>query len=102
MVNLENTVWDCSDLDDGDRNIIVFNNDHTFHYISVISSSGNQGVCWMKESDTWSVEGNKVILSFTDGYMIREAFLNESEDYMSGKLRNVKGLTGTWSARKIN
>ena len=56
--------------DDGDNIIFLFDKNGTFSYLNVISISGNQGRVFGDDSETWSVENNKLVISFNNGYAV--------------------------------
>ena len=77
---------------DGDKIIFLFDKNGTFSYLNVISISGNQGRVFGDDSETWSVENNKLVISFNNGYAVcsldRKKWTPES---MQGTCINKKG-----------
>ncbi|MEC7919260.1 MAG: hypothetical protein VX852_04185, partial [Candidatus Neomarinimicrobiota bacterium] len=61
---LVNTKWMIYE-DDGDQRTVTFQSDGTFKFYK-IKSSYNVGVTYDDDEDTWTLEGNNLILSYTD------------------------------------
>ena len=78
--------------DDGDVKIILFENDKTFTFLNVVSKSGNQGKTYGDKYDTWSIDDNLVVVSFTNGYKIMSLTINSNRDRMTGTSINKKNL----------
>jgi len=98
--DISGTGWKL-DYDDGDRQIFLFESDGTFTYLNIVSFTGNTGKVFSDDSDTWSLDGNKVIISFTSGYMLASLTLNINGDSMSGTTINKKGLVRGVTAKLI-
>jgi len=75
-----------------DKRIILFEKDGTFTFLNLVMVSGNEGEVFSDSDDTWSIDEDKVVLSFTDGYYICSLTLNRFKDRMSGTCINKKGL----------
>ena len=75
----------------GDKTIILFEHDGTFTYLNVAHKSGNEGMVYSDDEDTWHIEDNKVVLQYSRGYQIQSFIMNNSGDYMSGMSINKKG-----------
>ena len=78
--------------DDGGKKIILFEPDGTFTYLNVINHSGNEGIVFSQDSETWTIDGSKVVISYTNGYMIASLTINNNGDGMSGTAINLAGL----------
>ena len=87
--------------DDGDELIILFESDGTFTYLNKVSYSGIEGKVFGDDDDTWTIDGNIVVISFTDGYKISSLTINNIGDSMSGTSINVKGLVNSVTAKLI-
>ena len=87
--------------DDGGKIIILFKLDNTFIYLNVISPSGNESEVYGDHDETWKVDGNKIVILFSDGYQILSGTINTSGNYMSGTSINKKGDTNKWSGELI-
>ena len=80
-------------FDEGvDKVILLFEKDGTFTYLNMVSSSGNEGQVYSEPVDTWTIDGDKVVLSFNNGYMICSLTINSRKNKMSGTCINKKGL----------
>ena len=77
---------------DVDKSIILFEKEGTFTYLNVRSITGNEGEVFSKPDNTWTIDGDKVVISFTNGYRICSLELNKSKDRMSGTCINKRGL----------
>ncbi len=86
---------------DGDKQIILFEKDGTFTYLDVVISSNVDGEVYSEENDTFSVNGDLVVISFTDGYMICSLTINSRKDRMSGTCINKEGLVNQIKGRLI-
>ena len=84
-----------------DKKIILFEQDLTFTYLNVVSDSGNQGLVFSDEIDTWTSDGNLVVISFTDGYRIVSLKINDRGDRMTGTSINKMGLIEKVNGRLI-
>ena len=87
--------------EEGDELIILFESDGTFTYLNKVSYSGNEGKVFGDDDDTWSIDGNKVVISYNSGYMLVSLTLNNKGDSMSGTSINVKGLVNSVTAKLI-
>ena len=79
----------------------MFESDGTFTYLNKVSYSGNEGKVFGDDDDTWSIDGNKVVISYNSGYMLVSLTLNNKGDSMSGTSINVKGLVNSVTAKLI-
>jgi hypothetical protein len=77
--------------DDLDKKVIFFKKDGTFTYLNLVSVSGNEGKVFSGLDETWTINGDKVVFSFSDGYRLCSLTLNGSKDSMSGTCINKKG-----------
>jgi len=98
--DISGTGWKISE-NDGDRLIILFEENGTLTYLIEISHSGNQGKVFGDDGDTWEIDGNKVVILFNDGYNIMSGEINSKGDYMSGITINKKGDSDTWTGELI-
>ena len=87
--------------DDGSELIILFESDGTFTYLNKVSNSGNEGRVFGDDDDTWSIDGNKVVISYNSGFMLVSLTLNNNGDSMSGTAINIKGLVTRVTATLI-
>ena len=85
----------------GDKEIILFEKDGTFTYLNVVISSGGDGEVYSDENETYSVNGDLVVISFNDGYMICSLTINSRKDRMSGTCINKKGIVNQIKGRLI-
>ena len=98
--DLSGTGWKIYE-DDGDKKIILFEDDGTFIYVDVITNSGIKGKIYGDDDETWELDGNKLVVLFTGGYKIMTGTINRTGDYMSGTLMNKKGKTNNWTGELI-
>ncbi len=98
--DISGTGWKLTDQD-GDKKIILFENDKSFTHLNIISQSGNSGVVFGDEDETWMLAGDNIIISFNNGFKIYSGQINSSRDYMSGTMVNKNGKSDTWSATLI-
>ena len=84
-----------------DKKIILFESDGTFTYLNEVNSSGNEGRVFSKDTDTWTIEGNTVVLSFSNGYRIVSLIINDRGDRMTGTSINITGLVEKVNGRLI-
>ena len=102
---ISGTAWKIHE-GDGDRKVIFFEEDDTFTYLQVVSHSGNEGIVFGDDDETWELHGNKLegyklVVLFNDGYKIMTGTFNRTGDYMSGTFMNIDGYSGTWSGELI-
>ena len=97
--DISGTAWKIYE-NEGDKKIIIFENDGTFTYLNVISTS-NAGNVYGDENETWELNGFKIVVLFNDGYKIMSGTINVTGDYMSGTLINRKGLSSNWTGERI-
>jgi len=77
--------------DDGHKRIVLFEKDGTFTYQNIISPSGNVGYVYSDESDTWTINGDVVVMSFTNGFKLVSLTINNRGDIMTGTSINELG-----------
>ena len=80
--------------DDGDKTVIFFELDGSFTYLNLVSNSGNQGMVYSKDINTWFVNEDKLVISYNDGYMIVSFTFDENKENVYGSYMNKKGITG--------
>tara|TARA_Y100001954_G_C15700747_1_gene547625 strand:+ start:628 stop:978 length:351 start_codon:yes stop_codon:yes gene_type:complete len=96
---INNTVWKTID-DKGDQRIIMFKVDGTFIYQYKYTNGTIQ--IFGDEDDTWTIDGNKLVLSFNDGFAIMSGEINSRGDYISGFRINKKGTSLRWTGTLID
>ena len=77
---------------DGDKKIALFEKDGTFTYLQLVGWSGNEGAVFSDDYDTYSVDGDRVVKSYSNGYRICSLTINSKKDRMSGTCINKTGL----------
>tara|TARA_Y100000768_G_scaffold106278_1_gene77882 strand:- start:1608 stop:2039 length:432 start_codon:yes stop_codon:yes gene_type:complete len=77
--------------DDGHKTIVLFEKDGTLTFQNMISPSGNEGDVYSREIDTWTINGDVVVLSFTNGFQLFSLTINNRGDSMTGTSINQKG-----------
>tara|TARA_B110000438_G_C15664476_1_gene585446 strand:+ start:629 stop:988 length:360 start_codon:yes stop_codon:yes gene_type:complete len=85
----------------GDKEIILFEKDGTFTYLQVVMLSGGEGEVYSDEYDTYSVNEDLVVISFTGGYKICSLTIDSRKDRMSGTCINKKGIVNQIKGRLI-
>lgn len=98
--DLGGTGWKIQDAD-GDTKIILFEKDGTFTYLNVTSKSGNQGAVFSDPEETWKVNGNKVTISFSNGYNVYSGTFSSDRTTIKGTSKNKQGLFETFTATLI-
>ena len=98
--DLSGTGWIWEE-DDGDKRIMLFERDLTLTYLHVVSITGNQGEVFHTDGDTYTVKGDLVVVSFTDGYRICSMTVNSQWNRMSGTCINKVGLVNKISGKLI-
>ena len=79
-------------IDHGEEKLIVlFEKDNTFTYLNYITSVSEEGKVNSSSDHTWTINGDKVVMSYTNGYRICSLTLNKSKDKMIGTCVNKKG-----------
>ena len=78
--------------DDNDKKIILFEKNGTFTYLNVVASSGSEGKVYSDEDETWTVNGDTVVLIYNNGYKTCSLTINSRKDWMSGTCINKTGL----------
>ena len=74
-----------------DKQIVLFNKNGTIQYLMLISSFGNEGEIFGDEDDTWTLNGNRLVISYNNGHMLCSCeFSNRIE--LSGTCVNKKGV----------
>ena len=76
---------------DGDKRITLFEKDGTFTYLQLVNWSGNEGEVYSDDDDTYSVDGDRVVKSYNNGYRICSLTINSKKDRMSGTCINKTG-----------
>ena len=79
--------------EDGDKTVIFFELDGTLTYLNLVSNSGNQGVVYSDNNDTWYMNADKLIISYNDGYMIVSLSFDDNKDKVYGSYMNKAGKT---------
>ena len=74
----------------GGKKIILFEKDNTFTYLNIVSKD-NEGNLYSQDSHTYFIEGDKVFISYTDGYRLCSLTLN-GKNNMYGVCINKKGM----------
>ena len=77
---------------DGDKRVILFEDDGTFVFQNLKSNSGNEGKVFNDNTDTWKQNGDLLVISFTDGYKLLSLKINKNGNKMTGSGINVKGV----------
>ena len=86
--------------EDGDKDLVLFKKNGTLQYLQIISNSGNEGEVYDNDSDTWSVYGNKLVISYNKGFMTCSLeFSNRIE--MFGTCINKRGLVEKLKGKRI-
>ena len=88
----------------GAKRIILFDSDLTFKYLDLVSWAdvNQKGEIWGDDNETWSInEDNKFVMLFNDGYMVYSGEINESQNQISGTFMNNQGITGKFTAKRI-
>ena len=86
---------------DGDKVIILFEKDGTFTYLDVTISSGGEGEVYSDDMDTYLVSGDRVVISFSDGYLICSLTMGSTRSRMSGTCLNQEGTVEQITGRRI-
>ena len=94
------TGWMCYE-DDGSKKIILFEYDGTFTYLNVVNESGNEGIVFSQDSETWTIDGNTVVLSWSNGGKIASLTINNNSDGMAGTAINFRGLVTKMTSKLI-
>jgi hypothetical protein len=95
-MDIGETAW-IVDNGDGYKSVILLESDKTFTYLSGYMG----GKVWGDEIDTWSINGNKLVLSFTDGYRIMSFTFNDNGTGISGTSINQAGTVTQVSGELI-
>ena len=95
--DIGDTAWMLEQDDDGSKYIILFESDKTFTYISSYKGGG----VWSDERDTWSINSNKLVVSFTDGYKIMSLTFNNNGKGVSGTSINLAGQVNNVTGKLI-
>ena len=86
---------------DGDKVIILFEKDGTFTYLDVTISSGGEGEVYSDDIYIYSVKGDRVVISFSDGYLICSLTMGTTKSRMSGTCLNQEGTIEQITGRRI-
>ena len=97
---LGGTAW-FSEQDDGDKEIILLEKDGTFTRFNVISHTGNEGQVFSDDKDTWEINNDLLVLSYTNGYRIC-SFKKIHSNSMLGDCINKKGNVDKVQLNLIN
>ena len=87
--------------EDGHKTIVLFEKDGTFTYQNMISPSGNEGEVVSREDDTWTINGDVVVLSFSNGFQLFSFTINNRGDSMTGTSINKQGKVKKVKGRLI-
>jgi len=98
--NIGGTGWKLSQ-NDGVKKIIILELDHTFTYLNVKIDQWNERFLYSDATETWRLEGDNIIISFSDGFKVHSGKINRDKDYIWGTWVNEKDDSGTWSAELI-
>ena len=79
--------------EDGDQTVIFFELDGSLTYLNLVSNSGNQGMVYSNDINTWFVNEDKLVISYNDGYMIVSLTFDENKENVYGSYMNKKGKT---------
>ena len=82
-INLTGTVW-AGATSDGDSFIFRFKPGGQLHFT-------HHGVDYQESCDTWTQEGNKFIVSLTDGFAMYRGEIHG--DVIRGEIRNIRNET---------
>tara|TARA_B100001059_G_C17288654_1_gene311673 strand:- start:85 stop:441 length:357 start_codon:yes stop_codon:yes gene_type:complete len=77
---------------DGDKRVILFEDDGTFVFQNLKSNSGNEGKVFKDKTDTWKQNGDLVVISFSDGYKLLSLKINKNGNKMTGSGVNIQGV----------
>ena len=97
--NISNTSWEIWEQN-GDLKMITFSYDGTFTYVKLISQSGNENQSFGDENETWVLKGDKIIISYNNGFMIKTGNINNEGNFMEGTMINSNGESRIWFGRK--
>ena len=81
--------------EDGTRKIILFEKDGTFTYME------SQKQLYSDDTETWKLNGDKIIILYSDGYRILSGTINRERDYISGTSINREGYSESWYGELI-
>ena len=87
--DINGTGWKIYE-EDGTTRIILFEEDGTFTYMVSRKQVYSDG------EDTWELDGNKIVLLYSNGYRIVSGTINRERDYMSGTSINRVGYSESW------
>ena len=85
---------------DGEKQVILFDDDGTFVYIDPMPYEGLEKV-WDEDYNTYTVTEDLVVVSFNDGYQLCSMTLNSRRNRMSGTCINKVGLVTEITAELI-
>ena len=94
VISLEvgGTAWMLIE-EDNDQTVIFFELDGSLTYLNLVSNSGNQGMVYSNDSNTWFVNEDKLVISYNDGYMIVSLSFDDNKDNVYGSYMNKAGKT---------
>ena len=96
----ELSCWKITESD-GEVRILWLLQNGNFKQKNVLTED-NKGAFYDTTSDTWNIEGDKVTISFTNGFRIMKGYINSEKTLMGGTWANNHGNSGTWSGEKIS
>ncbi|MDX2359722.1 MAG: hypothetical protein QNK23_02870 [Crocinitomicaceae bacterium] len=96
------TTWEITTFY-GNEYTITFQGDN-FSYIAstVRNDDANEGESYDDEDETWVFDGEEIIISFNDDFLLLEGTMNESDNFMQGMLNNENGLSGAWFGKRMD
>jgi len=77
--------------DNGDKVIVLLEKDNTFTWLNVVHESGNEGEVFGDNDDTWTFNGQKIVILFNDGFQIISGKINQNGDIINGSMMNRQG-----------
>jgi len=92
------------ETDAGAKEIILLDSNLTFKYLELVNYAdvNSKGEIVGDDNETWSInEDNKFVMLFNDGYMVYSGEINESQNQISGTFMNNQGITGKFTAKRI-
>lgn len=96
----ELSCWKITESD-GEVRILWLLRNGNFKQKNILTED-NKGAFYDTTSDTWNIEGDKVTISFTNGFRIMKGHINSEKTLMGGTWSNNHGNSGTWSGEKIS
>ena len=96
----ELSCWRIIDSDDEEYMMWLLR-DGCFKYKN-IKTEYNQGDFYDDKEDTWIIEGDKITISFSNGFRIMKGNLNSERTFIEGTWSNNHEDSGTWNGEKIS